>query len=163
MEIFLLLLTRLCLLTHPASFRSFQQSEQVSRASPPANVLVMTAWTFLSCHYKETIWFPELSSICLPKFPFSPMLVLMSDTWYRTSLYDYLTYRAQPGQHEVNMGSLSPPATALLHCTILPGSYCHHVVSHLPLSLIHSFWRCFQIQGILLLGCSAVSNRVSTL
>nr|AAO41837.1 hypothetical secreted protein SST7 [Mus musculus] len=59
MEVFLLLLTRLCLLTHleghPASFKTFKQPEQVRRASPPANIhLVMTALAPLSCHYQET-------------------------------------------------------------------------------------------------------------
>lgn len=60
MEVFLLLLTRLCLLTfleeHTASFKIFQQSEQVSGASPPANVhLVMTVLTLLFGCYEETI------------------------------------------------------------------------------------------------------------
>lgn len=73
MEIFLLLLTRLCLPTHPASFKIFQQSGQVSRASPPANVLVMTAWTLLSCQYKETIYLVPRVVLHLPsKIPFLP-------------------------------------------------------------------------------------------
>lgn len=137
----MLLLTSLCLLTHlekqPVSFKIFS-SLCVSKASPLANIyLVMTALTLLSCHYEETISYlvPRVVLHMPSTNPFLPMLV----SWYRTSLYDHLIYRAQPRQHEVNVGLFSPLTTALQNCTIPHDSYCHPMVSRLPLSLSHPF------------------------
>lgn len=124
----------------------------------PANThTVLAALTLLSCHCKETISY--LLSLIVLHIPSQEALSLQR--WYeclvssQTSLYDHLKYRSQPRHHEVNLGSVSPTATAPHGCTIPHGLCCHRVVlSSLPLSLSCLFQRCFQLHGILHLGCT---------
>ena len=121
LEVLLLVLPTLGLLT--ACFLQVSQKQPVhtSVASPPANMhTVLAALTLLSCHCKETISY--LLSPVVFHGPSQKAPSLQSGceclASSQTSLYDHLKYRSQPRHHEVNLGSVSPTATALHGCTI---------------------------------------------
>lgn len=158
LEVLPLLLPMLGLLTACFLQVSQQQPGHTSVASPPTNThTVLAALTLLSCHCKETISY-LLSPIVL-HVPSREALSLQR--WCeclvssQTSLSDHLKYRSQPRHHEVNLGSVSPTATAPHGYPTPHGPCCHRVVvSSLSLSLSRLFQRCFQLHGILHSGCT---------